>query len=184
MDRFASAVLENATASIPTTEDPLATARTYPKPTATQGSEELQPGPGTNDLPKMMTTNILASGAEAATGFLGCSAHSCAIQALQEFIFSGNSWPQWLLLVAVVCRCRCICPVCVLDCPALVTPILASHARYWVDLLRKAGSPAFGQIYVCIWFSQATIRLCRSSNAQEYTPKCTLDWWFVPQNVI
>jgi len=78
LDRFASAGLENATVSI----RPLASARTYPKPTATQGSEELQPGAGTNDLPKVMTTSILASGAEAATGSLGCSAHGCAIQAL------------------------------------------------------------------------------------------------------
>jgi hypothetical protein len=59
----------------PTTEDPLATARTYPKPNATQGSEELLPGAGTNDVPKVMTTNILAWGAEAATGSLRCSAH-------------------------------------------------------------------------------------------------------------
>jgi hypothetical protein len=70
---------------LPTTEDPLATARTYPKPTATQGSEELQPGAGTNEPSQSddeSTTNILASGAEAATGSLGCSAHGCAIQAL------------------------------------------------------------------------------------------------------
>ena len=69
--------------------------------------------------------------------------------------------------VDVVASVQSVCSIALLWSRQYLPPLL----DIWVDLLRKAGSLLHSVRSMSAYGSgQATTRLCRSSNAQEYTP--------------